>query len=287
MNRRVVIGGAAAAVILLTLGAAAWWAWPGAVGVAGGPAVSPLAQAPEGEPLPVPPVPPRIAQGAQYEQCLAMLPTDPAGARDMAETWQSHDGGEAATHCLALSKIELGDPQGGAEMLEALATSSHAPDAARAEVFDQADEAWLVAGDENRAFAAATLALTLLPDDVDLLVNHAVAAGALQRYADAQADLSRALDLDPKRTDALVLRGSAWRHLGRLDLAQADVGRALAADPDDTEALLERGILRQRANDEAGAREDWERAISLAPDTDTADLAQQDLALLDAGPERQ
>ena len=52
------------------------------------------------------------------------------------------------------------------------------------------------------------------------------------------------------------------------------------------EALLEHGILRQRVDDQAGARQDWERAISLEPDSATADLAQQNLALLDAGPDR-
>ena len=59
--------------------------------------------------------------------------------------------------------------------------------------------------------------------------------------------------------------------------------RAIAIDPDNAEALLERGILRQRHGDVAGARGDWERAIALAPDRATADLAEQNLALLEAG----
>jgi regulator of sirC expression with transglutaminase-like and TPR domain len=75
--------------------------------------------------------------------------------------------------------------------------------------------------------------------------------------------------------------------LGQLGLAQDDIDRAIAIDPDNPEALLERGIIRQRQNDAAGARADWERAITLAPDTPTADLAQQNLALLEAGPVRQ
>ena len=69
-------------------------------------------------------------------------------------------------------------------------------------------------------------------------------------------------------------------------MARDDIDRAVGRDPDDAEALLERGILRERSNDASGARADWERAISLEPDSDTADLAQQDLALLDAGPDR-
>jgi len=81
-----------------------------------------------------------------------------------------------------------------------------------------------------------------------------------------------------------VLRASAWRGLGRLAEAAADIDRALALDPDDPDALLERGILRQRRGDLDGARADWDRARALAPDSATGDLAEQNLALLDAGP---
>jgi tetratricopeptide (TPR) repeat protein len=119
------------------------------------------------------------------------------------------------------------------------------------------------------------------------LIDHAVAADGLQRWQDAIDDLTHALDLDPRRPDALVLRGAAWRHLGNLDVAQDDVNRALAIDPQNAEALLERGILRQRHDDASGARADWQQAITIAPDSPTADLAQQNLALLEAGPKRQ
>ena len=64
------------------------------------------------------------------------------------------------------------------------------------------------------------------------------------------------------------------------------VNRALSVSPDNPEALLERGILLQLRNDAAGARADWLRVISLAPATPTADLAQQNLALSEAGPTR-
>ena len=83
-----------------------------------------------------------------------------------------------------------------------------------------------------------------------------------------------------------MLRAAAWRHLNKLDLAQDDIDRAFALDPEYPDALLERGILRQRHGDETGARSDWESAVRLSPDSATGDLAQQNLALLDAGPER-
>ena len=204
----------------------------------------------------------------------------------MGEAWLPNGGGDAARHCLALSKLEVGEADVGARMLESLAADSQAAPVARARVFDQADQAWMVAGEPDRAVAAGTRALALSPDDVDLLADRAAALMALDRFEEVARDLGQALEIDASRDDVLVMRGSALRHMGRLDEARDDIDRALGRDPDDAEALLERGILRERSNDASGARADWERAISLEPDSDTADLAQQDLALLDAGPDR-
>ena len=237
--------------------------------------------------LPIPPVPPRIAEGADYERCLGMLTTDPTGAASFALAWEATGGGDGATHCLALSQIALGEPASGAAMLEQLAAGSRGSEVARAAIYGQATQAYLMAGDGMHAFGTATLALALSPDDPDLLIEGATAAAALGRYQDAIDDLTHALDIDARRGDALTERASAWRHLEQLGLAQDDVDRAIAIDPDNPEALLERGIIRQRQNDPAGARTDWERAVTLAPDTPTADLAQQNLALLEAGPVRQ
>jgi tetratricopeptide (TPR) repeat protein len=280
MNARAVIVGCIVALLLAGVAGGAWWQLQ--------PPAEPADTEPtaDSEPLPIPPVPPRIAQGDDYEHCLAMLTTDPEGAQALAETWQTAGGGDGAEHCLALSRIALGDPAEGAAMLEKLAGGSRGSPAARVAIYRQATQAWLMTSDAARAFGAGTLALALTPDDADLLIDRAVAAGSLQRWQDAVDDLSRALDLDPRRPDALVLRGSAWRHLGHDELAQDDVDRALAFDPDNAEALLERGIIRQRHSDTAGARDDWEKAIALAPDSPTADLAEQNLALLEAGPER-
>jgi tetratricopeptide (TPR) repeat protein len=237
--------------------------------------------------LPVPPVPPRIAEGPDYEKCLGMLSNDPVGANAFADAWEATGGGDGAMHCHGLAQIALGNPEVGAQMLEELAGVSQAPGAARAAIYGQATQAWTMAGQGDRAYGTATLALSLSPDDVELLIERAVAAGQIEHYQDAIDDLNHALDEDPNRSDALVYRGSAWRHLGKLDLAEDDIDRALALDPDNSEGYLERGILRQRIGDLAGARQDWQHAQDISPDTATADLAQQNIALLDAGPESQ
>jgi tetratricopeptide (TPR) repeat protein len=242
--------------------------------------------APADPALPVPPVPPRIAEGEDYEKCLAMLANDPAGANIFADAWFATGGGDGAVHCQALAQIALGNPEAGAAMLQKLAASSGAPALARAMIFGQSEEAWMMASEPDRAYDAATQALALKPDDADLLIERATAAIAMGRFLDSIDDLNRALELDPHRGDALVLRGSAWRNEDKVDLAQADIDHAIDIDPDDPEALLERGILRQRKGDAAGAQADWERAIQLDPDSTAADLAQQNLALLEAGPDR-
>ena len=266
--------------VLLVLAAAAggaWWAFASDS--------MPDAALPEmAEALPIPPVPPRIAEGADYDKCLDMVGADPAGANSFADAWEATGGGDGATQCRALAQVALGNPEQGAELIEGIAVRSRQVDSVRASLYGQAAQAWLMAGDPSRAYGADTMAVALAPGNADLLIDRSVSAATLNRFGDALDDLNIALDLDGRRADALVLRAAAWRHLGQLELAQDDVDRALATDPENAEAFLERGILRQRRADRAGAQGDWERAIELAPDSATADLAQQNLALLEAGP---
>lgn len=278
MNSRVAV--LVGVALLVAVGAGAWWyrlpSDPSQEALPFGDASDPS--------LPVPPVPPRIAEGPDYEHCLEMIDRDPLGAAAFADAWDATGGGDGAQHCRALSQIAAGNEEDGAEALEKLARDSHAPTLARASVYDQAAQAWLIAGQPDRAYTATTAALALAPDDPDRRIARAEAAATLDRYQDAIEDLNHALELDPKRIDALVERAAAWREADRLDRAKADIDRALALNPDYPEGLLERGIQRQRLGDEAGARADWEHTIELDPDSPTADLAAQNLALLDAGP---
>jgi tetratricopeptide (TPR) repeat protein len=274
MNRRVTLIGGVVSIALATAAGGIGWQYVGTAVAETVPTVP--ADTGVGEPaLPVPPIPPRIAEGEDYDRCLYMLNTDPAGANVFADAWEATGGGDGAMHCRALAQIALGKPEKGAELMDQLAGASPAQSAARASVYGQAGQAWLMAGEPGRAFGSATLALSLTPDDADLLIDRSIAAASLERYDDAVDDLTHALDLDSRRTDALVFRGAAWRHLGHLELAQDDIDRAFAQDPENPDALLERGILRQRRGDRNGAQRDWEQAIALSPDTATGDLARR------------
>jgi tetratricopeptide (TPR) repeat protein len=237
-------------------------------------------------PLPLPPEMPRIAEGADYDSCLALLRDDPEEAMRFAQAWDATGGGEGALHCAALAMIGLGEPDRAAERLERLAASSRGGGLARASVYGQAAQAWMMSGDANRAFGAVTLALTLSPTDPDLMVDRAVVLAALRRYRDALEDLDRAIAAEPERIEAHVFRAAALRRLERPSEALLAVERALSLSPENAEALLERGILRQLRGEIQGARADWERVVRISPDSVAANLAQQYLALADMGPQR-
>jgi Flp pilus assembly protein TadD len=177
------------------------------------------------EDLPLPPIPPRIAQDRRYDTCLGLIAADPAGAISFAQQWQ----GDGAAHCRGLALVAQGNLAEGAALLEAVAARSTAPAVARAAVEGEASQAWLLHGDPARALAAAAAGLALSADDADLLVDHAMAAAKLGQNQQVIDDLDRAIDLDPTRADALTLRAAAWRQLGQPDLAQDDADRAAAA----------------------------------------------------------
>jgi tetratricopeptide (TPR) repeat protein len=237
-------------------------------------------------PVPLPPVPPRIAEGGDYDKCLGMIADDPQGAANFSDAWQANGGGDPAIHCQALALEALGEPEKTANILETLATSGRGTALTRATIFSQAAEARMVADDPKRAFEDDARALDLDPGNPDMLLDRAVAAMLLDRNQNAIDDATSALDADPRRADGYTLRGTAWRRVERWELARDDIDRALLIDPDLPDALLERGILRQHARDNRGARADWVRVTQLSPNTPLADLAEQNLDLLEAGPGR-
>jgi tetratricopeptide (TPR) repeat protein len=242
----------------------------------------PLLAAPPG---PAKPGPPRAADAdaETYAKCMKLAQDDPPAGRKLAQNWQQRSGGHPAEHCFAVSLIGLKQYKDGAARLESLAQGMvRAPAALRAEVLGQAAQAWLLAGDPARAYAADGMALGLLPDDPELLVDRAAAAGLAGWFDKAIADLDRVLQANPNRLDALIYRASANRALGRLDPALADVEAALKLAPGSAPALLERGNIRSLRGEVDGARADWVRVAALAPGTSAATAAKTNIGRIDA-----
>jgi tetratricopeptide (TPR) repeat protein len=237
----------------------------------------PLLSAPPAASLPGPP---RSAQAdaALYERCMALAREEPEAGRKRAQEWQRKGGGHPADHCFAVALIGLRQYREAAGRLEALGQAMvRAPESLRAEVFDQAGQAWMLAGDPARAYAADGLALELRPDDPELLLDRAEAAGAAAWYDKAVPDLDRVLKADPSRAEALIYRAAANRALDRLDPALDDVTQALKLAPESVPALLERGNIRSLRGDAEGARLDWERVATMSPGSPEAAAARKNL----------
>jgi tetratricopeptide (TPR) repeat protein len=216
---------------------------------------------------------PAEKEAETYAYCMKLAKADAAAALRLATEWRQRGGAHPADHCGAVALVELGKYREGAAKLETLAQAMvDAPASLRADVLDQAGQAWLLAGEPERAYAAAGEAVQMAPKDLELRIDRAEAAAAAGHYDAAVADLDIVLAADPNRAEALAYRASAYRALDRLDPALADIDRALALKPDWAPALLERGDIRRLLGDADGARRDWQRVGEVAAGTQ-ADMA--------------
>ena len=221
----------------------------------------------------------RAADKLRYQDCLALAAQNPSAAYAAAQKWSG--GGSPAEHCAAVALVGLKRYEEAARKLDLLA---RAPDvrALRADLFDQAGNAWLLAGKGREASASFQAALTLRGNDPDLYADLA-RAGALQKdWHAVEEDMNAALAIAPKRPDLLVLRASARHALGEMGLARADVDAALAQKPNDPGALVERGAIAQDNGDLVAARMDFQAALKAGAAGAVADAARRDLAALDA-----
>ena len=224
---------------------------------------------------------PAAAAVADYSQCVALVQTNPAHAEESARAWQNEGGGAAAIHCSALALTALRRYAEAARDLDALARDKAiANNLDRAALFDQAGNAWLLAGMADNAVQSFSAAVGESSNDIDILVARARARAMQKNWAGADADLSAALLRDQNRVDLLVLRASARWAFGRKADAATDILRALELYPDYPAALVERGRMKYEAGDKNGARTDWKKAASSSGEA--ADAARRDLAALDA-----
>src|SRR6185437_16394015 len=114
-----------------------------------------------------------------YARCMNAAHENPAAALDSAQAWRATGGGHPAEHCAAVALIGLRRYAEAGKRLDKLAEAmAKDPAELRAEVLDQAGQAWLLAGEAARAEASLTAALALAPDDPGLLTDRAEAFAA-------------------------------------------------------------------------------------------------------------
>lgn len=232
---------------------------------------------------------PDLADPAKtYDSCILLTNSHPDQALELASKWGAIGGGEGAQHCRALALIGLNDFGQGALELEQLAQKSKGTIGLRANLLEQAGQAWLMQGEPTHAYNAQTAGLKLvtpdMPQYVRLLVDRAATLAEGAKFKEAIVDLDAALKQKPDSADALAFRATARRNLKENDLALADAEAAVKADPRNVNARLERANIYKllgRIND---ARRDWVLIPQLAPDSDAAKAARADMERADIKP---
>jgi tetratricopeptide (TPR) repeat protein len=221
----------------------------------------------------------RAGDKLRYENCLSLAGLNPSAALGVANKWVDEKGGPPAEHCAAVALVGLKHYAEAGTKLDAL---GRAPDVGdlRASLFDQAGNAWLLAGDGSHATASFQAALALSGNDPDLYADLARAQALSKDWRSVEADMNAALAVSPRRYDLLVLRASARHALRNLAGARSDVQAALALKPNFAEALVERGSLARESGDVAAARSDFEAALNAGAGGQTGEEARRSLAAL-------
>jgi len=217
----------------------------------------------------------------RYEHCLSLANLNPNAALTEAAQWQKQKGGSPADHCAAMAMVELKRYPEAATRLDALGRAPGMGEF-RPQIFDQAGNAWMLAGDPAKAVLSFSDALALSANDADLYADLARAQAMRKNWSEVESDLNAALAIQPRRADFLVLRASARQAQRKLKPARDDANAALAIKPNYPEAFVQRGEIARDAGDVANARRDFQAALKLASGGETADAARSGLEALDA-----
>lgn len=228
-------------------------------------------------------MPAHPGEAERYQNCMAMIERNAEAAFDEAIAWRDLGAAAPARHCAAAALLQLGYYKEAATRLEALAQDPLLDASHKPAILRQAGEAWLGAGDPERAYAALTSGIGLNDGDASLWIDRGIVLAEMGLLDEAIDDLSRAITLAPLNPTAWLLRGSAYRLLEQFPLAETDIAEALRLDPSDLGAYLERGNLRRLQGNDEGARKDWMIVIRTDPESVLAETARANLERMDVG----
>jgi len=237
----------------------------------------------------------------RYGRCMAMADRVPDKAINLALEWQANGGGVPARHCEAYALVHLGEPAEGAARMMQIAKDMRvgrdmpvrmgkrvvANAGLLADMYGQAANAWLLAGEIVRASDAVDLALSLAQrgsvQERELIVDRARIAAADKDYELALNDLEYVLKGDSGRKDILILLASAARGSGKYARAATVLAAYQRAFPDDPAAFLELGNLEHVQGNKAAARSAWLRVLQLEEAGMNAEAARTNLEKMDGG----
>lgn len=223
------------------------------------------------------------AAAGPYDDCVALVGSDPARAEVEAYRWERDGGGAPAQHCRALALLAQGAGRSAADMMIAIATDDRTlPDEVRSEILTEAGGIYLGIGELELGRAAASRALLLARDPRPALTLSARLKAEQGDWQGAADDLDGALAQGGPDAGLLVLRASARRRLGDLAAARGDLSRAAEQAPGMASVWLERGSLEAAAGDHDAARAAWLKAIDLDRDGFDGEAAQLRLQRMEA-----
>lgn len=225
----------------------------------------------------------------RYQDCLALVESDPNRAFDMAIEWRDNGGGMPPRHCAALALVELGLYPEAAERLEELAVQpGQAGAVLRAQIFAQAAMAYALNNDQQKSYGAFNRAIDMLRRaEQDTKQNLAPIlidmANVYLMFGDGEAVLDTTRELidtlipfqDSIMADAYALRASALRGLGDKSGANDEAIKAMEFNEQHPRALYERGIYAKDSGDTASAQKFLLAAIDAGAGTEMEELARR------------
>lgn len=225
----------------------------------------------------------KVDQDAEYAACLDQARKKPDAAIERAKKWWEAGGNFGPRHCLAIALVAKESYVQAAKLLEDLATDAKEEIAPiKADLHDQAGQAYFLAGMNQEALAMYDQAIRLKPREADFLIDRAVTRDELGLHFEAIDDLNLAIEIAPDRPEAWLYRANAYRHLNSLDLALEDANRAVTLSKRSPEALLERATIKSLRKDQEGARADLQAVMKTAPNSVQAKEAGKRLQAMNA-----
>ncbi len=222
---------------------------------------------------------------ARYRECTALVTSSPEQAIETANAWIVQGGGVHARACLGLAYVALDRWAPAATVYEQAARAAeNGSDARRADFWVQSANAWLAAGEPQRAVQAldAALATAGVGDELrgEAHLDRARALVALGNEAGARQDLDHALRLVAADPLAWYLSAGLALRANQLDRARTDIARARELGADNPDILLLAGTIAGRSGNMEEAERLYRRLVAQAPDSDAGRQASESLATL-------
>jgi tetratricopeptide (TPR) repeat protein len=237
------------------------------------------------KPVEGPPSPNEI----RYHRCLDLAGQDPVSAVDKANRWLLDGGNFMARECLGVAYANQNHWTDAAAAFEAAARGAEtAQDNRAAPDWSEAGNAWLAAGQPDKAIADFNAALaqgSLDPKQRgEAQLDRARALVAKGDLAGARSDIDHALAAVPDDSLAWLLSATLARRTGDLARAHKDIAEAEKRAPKAPQVQLEAGNIAAASGDEPGAKAAWQQAVTLAPDSPAGRSAAQALKQFDPAP---